>query len=127
MILSKARRCGDVGWSKVKRVGGTPALRNRLAGCWGSFLLQVHAQIGRFDERLLLGVDALQDAEKIGAAIWPSASICKVNDGSIFARWVGHERVGADCAYGPEKIGVQALSFSWQIEVVNRVFVDELV
>ena len=127
MISSKGRRCGDVGLVESQKSRRDAGVTESPAGCWGSFLLLVHALIGRFDERLLLGVDALQDAEKIGAAVWTCASVCKVNDGSIFASWIGYERVGADCAYGPEEIGVQALSFSWQIEVVNRVFVDELV
>ena len=124
MILSKGRRCGDVGQVESQKSRRDAGVTESPAECWGSFLLQVHALIGRFDERLLLGVDALQDAEKIGAAVWPCASICEVNDGSIFSSSVGYERVGADCAYGPEEIGVQALSFSWQIEVVNRVFAD---
>ena len=51
-------------------------------------------------------MDALEDTKKIGAAVWPCARVGEMNDGSVFAGWVGYERIRADRAYGPEEIGV---------------------
>ena len=82
--------------------------------------------IGRFDARLLLRADALEDAEEIGAAVWSCAGVGEMNDGSL-ATWVGDEWIRASGAYSPQKIGVQALRFGWQIEIVHRVFADLLV
>ena len=93
-------------WSESQKsrrdAGGTEWTAARL----GRVLLLLVVLIGWLDARLLLGVDALQDAEKIGSAIRACPGIGEMNDGSIFASRVGYERVGADCAYGPEEISV---------------------
>lgn len=90
------------------------------------FLLLVNVLVGRFDARLLLCADSLEDTEKIGAAVWSGSGVCEMNDGSL-ATWVGDEWIRASGAYGPKKIGVQALRFGWQVEIMHRVFADLLV
>ena|SRR5580700_8590450 len=114
-------------WSesqKSRRDGGVTEWAVRSSG---GFLLPAGEQIGGLQQERLLGVDALQHAQKIGAAIWAGACVGEMSDGSIFASWVGYEWVRADCAYGPKEVCVQALRFSGQIEVVNRVFANLLV
>src|SRR5580693_8399729 len=107
MTLSRGRDCDEVCSNpKVKRAGGTPALRNGLRGRLDDFLLPRGCWSGGLKRRILLGVDALEDTKKIGAAVWPCARVGEVNDGSVFAGWVGYEWVRTYCAYGPEEIGV---------------------
>ncbi len=121
MILSKGRGCGDVGLvGKSKEPAGRPSLlrasrpsikigrqavRNGRLGLWGSFLLVMSVLIGRFDARILLGADSLEDAKEIGAAVWSCAGVGEMNDGSL-ATGVGYEWIGASSAYSPKEISV---------------------
>ncbi len=82
------------------RCSGQAGVTELTARPLDSFLLLLGVLIGWFDALLLLGVDSLEDAKEIGAAVWSCAGVGEMNDGSL-ATGVGDERIRASRAYRP--------------------------
>jgi hypothetical protein len=100
MILSRGRGCGDLRLNKSQKSRRDAGVTEWPARAPCSFLLLVDVLIGWLDALLLLGVESLEDAKEIGAAVWSCAGVCEMNDGSL-ATGVGHEWIRARGAYCP--------------------------